>query len=286
MRSHLRVALLSLLLVGSLLAAPRPTAAANALIVSNGPRSQPVVALTFDDGDSPTATSAILATLRSSGVPATFFPIASAMKAAPDVWHRVASAGYPIGNHTVTHPELTKLSDARLRYEIQEATQIISATSGRPPIDVLRPPYGEWNSRVAAAAAAAGYSTLMLWDVDPRDWSGVSASTIVSRVLGHVRDGSVILLHAGPYHTPQALPAIIAGLRKRGYGFVTIPELIGRVGQGVGGPLGHPVRVSIPMPQLEKVAVPSRPAPSHPLGSPVLLLQAPEPKVDPHFMRF
>lgn len=291
MRTPSRVLLLALLLTGSLivgspLTVPERAAAANALIVSNGSRSQPVVALTFDDGDSPSATSSILQTLRNADVPATFFPIASAMKAAPDVWRRVADAGYPIGNHTVTHPELTKLSGERLRYEIQEATQIITATSGRPPINVLRPPYGEWNSRVAAAAAAGGYSTLMLWDVDPRDWSGVSAPTIVSRVLSHARDGSVILLHAGPYHTPQALPAIIAGLRQRGYGFVTVPELIGRVGQGVGGALGHPVSVRIPRPQLEQVAAPSRPAPSHRLGSPVLLIEAPEPKVDPRFMRF
>jgi peptidoglycan/xylan/chitin deacetylase (PgdA/CDA1 family) len=273
------------LLAGLLLAAPQPVAAATPLIVSNGSRSQPVVALTFDDGDSPAATSSILQTLRGSGVPATFFPVASAMKAAPDVWHRVAAAGYPIGNHSVTHPELTKLSDARLGYEIEGATQIITAMSGRPPIDVLRPPYGEWDSRVAAAAAAGGYSTLMLWDVDPRDWSGISASTIVSRVLSHVRDGSVILLHAGPYHTPEALPAIIAGLRQRGYRFVTVPQLLGRVGQGVGGGLGHPVSVPIPEPRLESVAAPVRPTPSHRLGNPVLLLKAPEPKVDRRFLR-
>jgi peptidoglycan/xylan/chitin deacetylase (PgdA/CDA1 family) len=286
MTTRPRAVFLAVLLAGSLLVAPRSAAAAAALIVSNGSRSQPVVALTFDDGDSPAATSSILQTLRSSGVPATFFPEASAMKAAPDVWHRVAAAGYPIGNHSVTHPELTKLSDAQLRYEIQGATQIITATSGRPPINVLRPPYGEWNWRVAAAAAAGGYSTLMLWDVDPRDWSGIAASTIVSRVLTHVRDGSVILLHAGPYHTPEALPAIIAGLRQRGYGFVSVPQLLGRVGQGVGGALGHPVSVSIPEPQLETVAPPVRPTPAHRLGNPVVLLPAPAPKVDRRFLRF
>ncbi|HET8587278.1 MAG TPA: polysaccharide deacetylase family protein [Candidatus Limnocylindria bacterium] len=281
-----RLVLIVLLLAGTLIVAPQPSAAATALIVGHGSRSQPVVALTFDDGDSPVAVSAILQTLRSSRVPATFFPVASAMQQAPAVWRRVAAAGYPIGNHSVTHPELPKLSDARLRYEIEGATEIITATSGRPPIDVLRPPYGAWDARVASAAAAAGYSTLMLWDVDPRDWSGISAPTIVSRVLSHVRDGSVILLHAGPYHTPEALPAIIAGLRQRGYGFVTIPQLLGRVGQGVGGALGHPVSVSIPEPQLETVAPPARPTPAHRLGNPVVLLPAPEPKVDPRFLRF
>jgi peptidoglycan/xylan/chitin deacetylase (PgdA/CDA1 family) len=270
----------ALLALCGLLAVASPASAVTARIVSNGSRSQPVVALTFDDGDSPAAVSSILATLRAADVPATFFPRADAMRAAPAVWQRVANAGYPIGNHSVTHPELTKVSDARLRYEVQEATAIITATSGRPPIDVLRPPYGEWNGRVAAAAAGGGYPTLMLWDVDPRDWSGIAATTIVQRVLGAARDGSVILLHAGPYHTPEALPAIIAGLRARGFGFVTVPQLIGSVGAGVGGALGSPVRVAIPQPSVRDVATPVRPTPARPLGRASVILAAPDPRID------
>lgn len=274
----------AVLLLSGLLAAAPPALGATARIVSNGSRSQPVVALTFDDGDSPAAVSSILGILRAADVPATFFPIATAMRAAPAVWQRVANAGYPIGNHSVTHPELTTLSDARLRYEVQEATAIITATSGRPPIDVLRPPYGAWNERVAAAAAAGGYPTLMLWDVDPRDWSGIAATTIVERVLGAARDGSVILLHAGPNHTPEALPAIITGLRARGFGFATVPQLIGSVGAGVGGGLGSPVRVAIPQPSVRDVAAPVRPTPARPLGRVSVILPAPDPRIDRHLL--
>jgi peptidoglycan/xylan/chitin deacetylase (PgdA/CDA1 family) len=272
-----------LLVVAWSLFAPSSVAALSAQIVSNGSRSQPVIALTFDDGDSPAATASILQTLRANDVPATFFPYAKAMEMAPDVWHRVAAAGYPIGNHSVSHLQLTKLTDAQLRYQIQGATEMITRISGRPPIDVLRPPYGSWDARVAAAAAAGGYPTLMLWDVDPRDWSGIPAATITQRVLSNVRDGSVILLHAGPYHTPEALPAIIAGLRSAGFGFVTIPELTGRGGRGVGGSLGHPVHVALPEPHLERIVAPRRPVPSRPLGDPVLILKPP--RIDPRLMR-
>jgi peptidoglycan/xylan/chitin deacetylase (PgdA/CDA1 family) len=272
-----------LLVVAWSLFAPSSVAALSAQIVSNGSRSQPVIALTFDDGDSPAATASILQTLRANDVPATFFPYAKAMEMAPDVWHRVAAAGYPIGNHSVSHLQLTKLTDAQLRYQIQGATEMITRISGRPPIDVLRPPYGSWDARVAAAAAAGGYPTLMLWDVDPRDWSGIPAATITQRVLSNVRDGSVILLHAGPYHTPEALPAIIAGLRSAGFGFVTIPALTGRGGQGVGGSLGHPVHVALPEPHLERIVAPRRPVPSRPLGDPVLILKPP--RIDPRLMR-
>jgi peptidoglycan/xylan/chitin deacetylase (PgdA/CDA1 family) len=272
-----------LLVVAWSLFAPSSVAALSAQIVSNGSRSQPVIALTFDDGDSPAATASILQTLRANDVPATFFPYAKAMEMAPDVWHRVAAAGYPIGNHSVSHLQLTKLTDAQLRYQIQGATEMIARISGRPPIDVLRPPYGSWDARVAAAAAAGGYPTLMLWDVDPRDWSAIPAATITQRVLSNVRDGSVILLHAGPYHTPEALPAIIAGLRSAGFGFVTTPELTGRGGQGVAGSLGHPVHVALPEPHLERIVAPRRPVPSRPLGDPVLILKPP--RIDPRLMR-
>jgi peptidoglycan/xylan/chitin deacetylase (PgdA/CDA1 family) len=265
-----------------------PAAAITARVVASGSRTQPVVALTFDDGDSPTAAAAILATLRAANVPATFFPYADAMRADPAVWHRIAAAGYPIGNHSVSHRELTRLSDATLRYEIQGATTLITQLSGRPPINVLRPPYGSWNGRVAAAAAAGGYPTLFLWDVDPRDWSGISAPTITSRVLGAARDGSVILLHAGPYHTPEALPAIIAGLRARGFGFVTVPQLLHSEGigpvTGVGGQIGSPRSVPLALTRLAQVAAPVRPTPSHPLGHPALVVDRPRVHIDPRLV--
>jgi len=185
-----------------------------------------VVALTFDDGNDPTQLRVIFHILQATHVPATFFPFAQAMTLDPALWHSLAAAGYPIGNHTVTHPDLLRVSDAVLRREIVGATAMIRAISGRAPIPVFRPPFGAWDIRVAAAASAAGYPTLLLWDVDPRDWSGISSPVIAQRVLTHTRDGSVVLLHVGPYHTAAALPSIIAGLARRGFRFVTVPQLL------------------------------------------------------------
>lgn len=144
------------------------------------------------------------------------------------------------------------------------------------PIDVLRPPYGSYNARVAAAAAAAGYPTLMLWDVDPRDWSGIPVAAISQRVLAGARDGSVILLHVGPNHTPEALPGIIASLRVRGFGFVTVPQLLG--GPHAVRPSGEaaPLPPPTPRPHVESVAAPQDPQPSRPPGDPVLLVRAPQ----------
>ncbi|HET8570771.1 MAG TPA: polysaccharide deacetylase family protein [Candidatus Limnocylindria bacterium] len=268
--------LLPLLAVVALLVSVQPVAAASARIVSSGSRSQPTVALTFDDGDSPANARTILSTLEASGVPATFFPYTDAMRADPAVWHAIADAGYPIGNHTISHLDLPKISNADLRYQIAGATVLIKQFSGHAPIDVMRPPYGDYDGRVAQAAAAAGYPTLMLWDVDPRDWSGIPAATITRRVLGSARDGSVILLHAGPNHTPEALPAIIAGLRARGFGFVTVPQLLG--GAHAVGPGGEAAPLPPPhVPHPVSVSMPSHPVPTAPLGQPVILLRGLEP---------
>jgi peptidoglycan-N-acetylglucosamine deacetylase len=258
----LSLAVLLPLLVFFGLAQPDATAAVSLQVVSAGSRDQPVVALTFDDGTDPANTRAIFGILQSSGVPATFFPFGNAMRADPELWPQVVAAGYPIGNHSMTHPVLTGLSDAAQRSEINDATALITQLSGRPPISVMRPPYGAWDQRVAAAAAAGGYDWLLLWDVDPRDWAGPKAQTIVDRVLGAARDGSVILLHTFPGQTRVALPGIIAGLRARGFGFVTVPQLLGAP---------HP-----PLAFESTVAVPHRPMPARAMGEPVVVARGPQ----------
>ena len=254
------VAVVLPLLILSGLVQPERSAGLSLQVVSAGSRNQPVVALTFDDGTDPANTRAIFTVLRSSGVPATFFPYGNAMRGDPEVWAEVAAAGYPIGNHSMSHPTLTRLTDAALRSEIDDATALITELSGRPPINVMRPPYGSWDQRVAAAAAAGGYGWLLLWDVDPRDWAGPSAQTIVDRVVGTARDGSVILLHTYPGQTAVALPGIIAGLRARGFGFVTIPQLLGVA----------------PQPEVAFAATvgrPHRPVPGRVSGEPVVVVR-------------
>lgn len=259
-RLCLRIAVVLPLLILSGLVQPDGIAGLSLQVVSAGARDQPVVALTFDDGTDSANTRAIFDTLRSSSVPATFFPFGNAMRADPELWAQIAAGGYPIGNHSMSHPTLTRLSDAALRAEIDDATALITELSGQPPINVMRPPYGSWDQRVAAAAAAGGYSWLLLWDVDPRDWAGPSAQTIVDRVVGAARDGSVILLHTYALQTAVALPAIIAALRARGFGFVTIPQL-----------LGVPPRPEVAF--AATVGTPRRPVPRRAIGEPVLVVR-------------
>jgi len=194
-------------------------------VLTHGPRNQQVVALTFDDGYSPTATANIFAILESEHVAATFFPYAAAVRLAPALWRAIAAAGYPIANHTTNHPDLTTLPAWRVRAELDVARTTIRQITGRPMLDVFRPPYGAWNATVLREAALAGCRAAVLWDVDSRDWTGIAASAIAARAEEGT-DGSIILMHAGPAQTPLALPYIIEWYRAHGYGFVTVPQLL------------------------------------------------------------
>ena len=218
-------------------------------VFAHGSRAQHVIALTFDDGYSPSATAQILAILISEHVAATFFPYAAAVQLAPSLWRSVAAAGYPIANHTATHPDLTRLSAGRVRAQLDEARTTIERITGVPMVDVFRPPYGAWNASVLRDAAAAGCLAAVLWDVDTRDWTGIPASTIAARAEAGMY-GSIVLMHAGPAQTPRALPAIIAWYRSRGYVFVTIPELLGAQLASLqpSGPPGLPTPAPTPQP--------------------------------------
>lgn len=211
----------------AVLVAAAPVTAATA--ITHGSRTVKTVALTFDDGYSASRTRAILAILVKNKVPATFFPNATSVKAAPATWWAVANAGYPIGNHTMSHKELPLISSTSVRAQICNFRKTVEPIIGRKTIDWFRPPYGSWNSRVATIAAGCGYRHMLLWDVDTRDWSGISASAIATRALAGTK-GSIILLHAGPANTPYALQRIINGYKARGYTFVTIPQMLGTNG--------------------------------------------------------
>jgi peptidoglycan/xylan/chitin deacetylase (PgdA/CDA1 family) len=212
---------------------PAPATVRPAVVVRHGPRDQKVVALTFDDGWNPANTLNILGTLKRFHVNATFFPVGRAVQLFPYVWQAVADAGFPIGDHSYDHPHLKGLCFAGQLSQLRRPQAIIRDVLGIEPFDVMRPPYGayDWNTRLAANAA--GDARVVLWDVDTRDWDGLSRFQIARLALaGH--EGSIVLMHTFPHATAAALIHIIYGYRQRGYRFVTIGQLL-----GLGGPVPY-----------------------------------------------
>ena len=184
-----------------------------------------MVALTFDDGYGVSQCRSIVNTLVSMHAAATFFPNAAYVRNAPAFWRRVAALGFPIGNHTVAHMDLTTLSSTRIRSQIARDEQIVEGITGHAMIKVLRPPYGAWNARVLRVAGSLGYRTVLLWDTSSGDDSPGSDATHLRNALRGT-NGSVVLMHCGPSVTPRIIRAVIQGYRNRGFTLVTVPRLL------------------------------------------------------------
>lgn len=199
-------------------------------LFTNGSRKHRRVALTFDDGPS-LYTDDVLKILKDTKVTATFFEIGNNVNTYPEKTRKILALGHEIGNHTTNHGFYPSASD------IANASHDIKRASGFTPCD-FRPPGGSVNSAVIANAAASGMSTIN-WDVDTNDWQLPGSATITARVLGNVNPGSIVLMHdgGGPRQgTVDSLRATIHGLKKRGYSFVTVSDMLG------GGMRYRPVR--------------------------------------------
>jgi peptidoglycan-N-acetylglucosamine deacetylase len=184
------------------------------------------IALTFDDGPGP-YTPQILAVLEREKVPGTFFEIGEEERYFHASTSKIVARGYPIGDHTETHPMMSKLSAHDQQEELlQETAQI--GDFGAPFPRMFRPPYGVWNSTTLRLLKK--YRMLMiLWTVDTNDYEQPGVAAIVHSAVSGAQPGAIILMHdAGGTRTQtiEALPLIISALRAKGYKLVTVPRLL------------------------------------------------------------
>lgn len=186
------------------------------------------IALTFDDGPWPNTTSQILATLKKQKVKATFFVIGKHVKLYPKLIKQVVAEGHALGNHTWSH-EYGYYSEATAAQELDETAKLVYKTTGVKTA-LFRPPGGILNNGLVSTAQEKKYAVVM-WSVDSKDWRyrGNTSSSLVESVLKEAKPGGIVLMHDGGGDrttTIQALPQIIAQLKKQGYTFVTVPELM------------------------------------------------------------
>lgn len=186
-----------------------------------------VVALTFDDGPHPRYTPLILDILAEYDAKATFFVIGKNMELYGEAARRAAREGHEIGNHTYAHPALSGISDADFEREILKNEALIEEYTGKLP-SVFRPPEGYCTTAVERIVTRNG-GTVILWNVDTKDWAGCPSEDIVKNVMKNTVPGSIILFHdyVGAKNTTiDALKEILPRLSAAGYRFVTVTELI------------------------------------------------------------
>jgi peptidoglycan/xylan/chitin deacetylase (PgdA/CDA1 family) len=187
--------------------------------------AEKVVYLSFDDGPNPQWTRQVLALLFHHHAHATFFVIGENVVQYPELVRAEAAFGDAVGNHTWDHQSLDGIGRQRFFDEILRTKSAIQAALGSHghPAPCMRPPYGATDAFTYAYAAELGLS-VVLWTVDPQDWSRPGASVIVSRVLTNVYPGAIVLMHDGGgdrSQTVAALGSILDSLSSQGYRFLS-----------------------------------------------------------------
>ncbi|GLS32297.1 beta-1,4-N-acetylglucosamine oligosaccharide deacetylase NodB [Mesorhizobium albiziae] len=195
------------------------------------------VYLTFDDGPNPLFTPQILDVLAQHRVPATFFVVGAHAADQPELIQRMIAEGHEIGNHTMTHPDLSRCGLGEVQREVFEANGAIIMACPQASVRYIRAPYGAWSEEVFTASEIAGLAALH-WSVDPRDWSRPGIDAIVDAVLASVRPGAIVLLHDGcppdvlrrgthaslRDQTAGALSRLIPALHACGYEIRCLPQ--------------------------------------------------------------
>ncbi len=192
------------------------------------------IALTFDDGPEPTTTPRILDALESEGAKATFFVVGNEVPGREAILRREAALGSEIGNHSWSHPKFTKLSADQMQEQLSKTDDVI-INAGMPAPHLFRPPYGMVNEQMLKTINRP----MILWNVDPKDWSEQDPVKLAQVVSEQARRGAIIILHDSKPTTADAAKLFIHELKTR-FHLVTVSELLQLSPDARGEFFGHP----------------------------------------------
>jgi peptidoglycan-N-acetylglucosamine deacetylase len=201
-----------------------------------GNKHRNVIALTFDDGPKPEYVQPILEQLDKYGAKATFFVVGEEAEKNPDIIMRMADAGHEIANHTYSHKPAKTMTVNAYLYDVKKCNNVIYDITGVIP-KYFRPPGGGLNPGISAGLKRIDL-TPIFWSMNIGDYTDVTpgyevpedvqlmAKELAQKVLDKAKPGTIILLHSSSEQTVRALPMILKGLKDKGYGLVTVDDLI------------------------------------------------------------
>lgn len=203
--------------------------------VARAARGQGRVALTFDDGPDPNYTPQILDILNRYQAKACFFVVGSKVREYPELTRQILKAGHAIGNHGFTHKAVWLLSPRATRREITDTNLAIEEMTGQKTV-YCRPAWGLFNLFSICYCWLKGLKVI-LWTYMSWDWTKkATPDSICRKVLGRVKDGSIIILHdsdsapgaakGSPAQVVEALPRILDGLEQKGLQVASMEEII------------------------------------------------------------
>ena len=193
-----------------------------------GDVGEKVLYLTFDAGYENGCTARILDTLKEKQVPAAFFLVGNYIQRSPDLVRRMVAEGHTVGNHTMHHYDMSRLSDkAAFSKELTDLEALYKETVGQELPKYYRPPQGIYSEENLKMAQELGYKTLF-WSLAYVDWNNDAQPTkeaAFAKLLPRTHNGAVVLLHSTSRTNAEILGELIDKWKAMGYRFGTLEEL-------------------------------------------------------------
>ena len=187
-------------------------------------RQEKQVAISFDAAWGADKTQQIIDVLKQYDAGATFFLVGFWVDKHPEMVKAIDQAGFEIGTHSNTHPDMAKISQENIAKELDISTEKIKAITGKE-VTLFRPPYGSYNHQLNSACNQRNLIPIQL-DVDSLDWKGLSATEITKRVVTKVESGSIILMHNNADNVVDALKMVLERLTNDGYQITSVGQLV------------------------------------------------------------
>lgn len=198
-------------------------------IVWEVPTEDKYIALTFDDGPDHRQTMQILEVLDQYNAKATFFVVGERVEKYPEILQMQLNRGHEIGNHSYRHPSFRGLAKSKMHDELNKTQEAIFQATGYKA-SIFRPPGGFYNETIINVSKQNDLKLILWsWHQDTKDWTSPGVAKIVRNVIKNVRSGNIILMHdyvANSTQTIEALKLILPELKKQGYSFVTVSDLL------------------------------------------------------------
>lgn len=193
--------------------------------IAMGNNADKVVYLTFDEGYEAGYTEKILDILKQNEIKAAFFITGHYLNSKPELVKRMIDDGHIVGNHTVNHYSMPKLTDEKVETEVMNLHKSVYEKFGYE-MKYLRPPMGEFSQKSLAKIKNLGYTTVM-WSFAYDDWDEKKQGKeeyAKEKILSNIHNGAVILLHANSVDNSNILDYCIKEIKNKGYEFKTLDE--------------------------------------------------------------
>lgn len=187
-------------------------------------RGDDAISISFDASWGSQHTMQILDILDRYEVKATFFLVGIWVDKYPELVKEIAARGHEIGNHSATHPYMTKISQSKMREELDVMSGKVEALTGARPV-LFRPPYGDYNNDVVTVSRAEGYEVIQ-WSVDSLDWKNRGVDDLVRRATKNVKPGDIVLFHNDSDSIADALPTVLDAYKAQGLRCIPVGQLL------------------------------------------------------------